>query len=76
MHDLGHGAFSHVLDILLAHTKKSDNYAISFNHEERSCVLFKHLVTTYGIPLSADDIRFICNLIDPPPDCTGYLYQL
>ena len=86
VHDLGHGAFSHVLDNILKQLIKENSLNnqnllenkknVSFEHEKRSCYLFRDLVDKFKIPLVKRDVDFVCNLIDPPSDCKGYLYQI
>jgi HD superfamily phosphohydrolase len=60
-HDLGHGPFSHAFDneILAECTSKY------VEHEERSIMLFKHIVSEYNIDLSEEQVNNICEMINP-----------
>lgn len=63
VHDLGHGAFSHLFDRLGIH---------EMSHEARSIALFRKLVLDYEIPLSEEEVDFICARIHHPPNDHWY----
>lgn len=67
-HDLGHGPFSHLFDLLL-----KDHYPSAPMHESRSCVIFRDLLGyikdnhpkeyQQHLNLDASEIESICSLI-------------
>ena len=61
VHDLGHGPFSHLFDIVIKEYCNSE-YII---HERRSILILKYIVDKYNIKLSVEDIDLIGNLIYP-----------
>ena len=65
-HDLGHMFYSHLFDDLFL--KKIDNYnelGQNVHHENRSKLLLRHIIKKYSIELTSDDLKVICDLIDP-----------
>lgn len=60
IHDLGHGPFSHLFDTFLE-IGGIDNEWI--HHENRSLILFRHLVSTYQIPMTEEEVQFLEGLI-------------
>jgi HD superfamily phosphohydrolase len=61
-HDLGHGAFSHIFDNQIIPKYSNIKYK---EHEERSCVMFKHIIEKYNIKLTEYQIQTIQELINP-----------
>jgi HD superfamily phosphohydrolase len=60
-HDLGHGPFSHWFDQFIEHSHVTTSpFAV---HENRSTMLFRHLVVKGNIDISPEEIDFVCNLI-------------
>lgn len=76
LHDLGHGPFSHVFDNLVL--KKLCNINNPFReHEYRSKFIFENMVKQLNIKqLSAYDIDFIKNCIDPEEKIDLYTNQI
>ena len=70
IHDLGHGPFSHLYD----------NYVRQHNepeHEQRGITIFKNMVSKYKLSINADELNFICNIIEPPQQLkNNWLYQI
>ena len=61
-HDLGHLLFSHLFDEFLENINFTGANAV---HENRSIALLKYAVETYSIPLSAEQLHVIGDLIYP-----------
>ena len=76
-HDLGHGVFSHVFDDAFM---KSVGKGLEIElHENRSCWILKWIIKNN--PILADimndnHIQFMCNLINPPKNAKGFIYQI
>ena len=68
VHDLGHGPFSHLFDEWIIHSKST----IPLSHEERSCWLFKDLVSQYKVDIDPDEVEWICQRIHSPPKIDWY----
>ena len=68
-HDLGHGPFSHLFDLYL---QKQYSPSIEIYHEERSCSIFRSIVEKYRLPITKDEINFICKCIVSPSDEVWY----
>ena len=68
VHDLGHGPFSHLFDEWIVQSES----CIPFSHEERSCWLFKDLVSQYKIDIHPDEVEWICQRIHSPPKIDWY----
>jgi HD superfamily phosphohydrolase len=74
-HDLGHGPFSHQFDSVLEDYGMSENdpqfpYA---KHEYRSGAILEHILN--GI-VTAGEIAFMRELINPPKGIKGWVYQI
>jgi HD superfamily phosphohydrolase len=71
-HDIGHGPLSHMFD------KLCDKYTCQYNrHENRSCIIIKHIIKKYDIDVTIEEIQFICDIIDPPIDKkNNWKYQI
>lgn len=61
-HDLGHGPFSHIFDNKFVKNFSNINYK---HHEQRSCLIFEHIVKKYNIDLTENDCNMIKELIYP-----------
>ena len=76
-HDIGHGPFSHVFDdITLRVMSHGNEYEI---HENRSCLILKYIIKnnqTLNEVITDSHIQFICNLINPPKNAKGFIYQI
>lgn len=74
-HDLGHAPFSHSFDKFLELINEKSELR---HHEKRSCVLLKHLVDKYKIPINNDMIMGIQDLIHPEGKCNNkpFLYHI
>ena len=75
-HDIGHGPFSHVYDDIFL---KNFNYHPSHIHEYRSCMIIKHIINkndTLKNTIDDNQVSFICSLINPPKDASGFIYQI
>lgn len=70
IHDLGHGPFSHLYD----------NYVRTIDepeHEIRGINIFKNMVTKYNLELNNEEIKFICDIIEPSEELkNNWLYQI
>lgn len=68
-HDLGHLMFSHLFDdhflINLPNYEELNNKTKNTSHENRSIYLLNYLVETNNINLNKDQLKVICNLINP-----------
>ena len=68
-HDLGHLIYSHLFDNYflkkLPHYQELKNITKYVSHENRSIYLLHHLVERYNIKLNLDQLKVICDLIDP-----------
>jgi HD superfamily phosphohydrolase len=62
LHDCGHLAASHAFDM---HVAKALGLP---DHEERGVTLVKEIVHKYAIPLTKNEVDFICGLIVGSPD--------
>lgn len=65
VHDLGHGPWSHTLDQYLELRIPLKDHLVTYRHEERSCRIFKKIVSDYKIPLTSEQVNTICYLVDP-----------
>ena len=59
IHDIGHGPFSHLYD---SQVRRYDEP----KHEERGCNIFREMILKYDIPLNANEIEIIIDMINPP----------
>ena len=75
LHDLGHLCFSHLFDEWLQ-SKKIESPLIE--HELRSCVMIDYLVLKYNLPLSAEEVSMMKQMIHPTkiPKERRFLYQI
>jgi HD superfamily phosphohydrolase len=77
-HDIGHGPFSHVFDDVFIPMTES-KHSIYATHEMRSCALLRRIIQSDSV-LSAvvtdDEITFMCNLINPSKEHSGFIYQI
>lgn len=79
-HDLGHGPFSHVFDDIFI-KKITDGKKKSYfdEHENRSCYILEHIINKDEIlknTIKPSHIKLIQNLINPPKNITGFIYQI
>ncbi|ARF12609.1 HD phosphohydrolase [Klosneuvirus KNV1] len=76
-HDIGHGPYSHVFDdIFLKSVNKGHELEV---HENRSCLLIKHIIKNNEIlnqTINDAQIQFIFNLINPSKQTKGFIYQI
>lgn len=78
MHDVGHGPYSHVFDDSFIKGSEYETHPMA-EHEVRSGAIVRKIVESSPIlseHMTDDDIRFICQLIDPEPDRTGFVFQI
>jgi dGTP triphosphohydrolase len=61
-HDLGHACFSHFFDNIFLKDKLNDDENI--HHEVRSEKIFRYIVIKYNLNYTANEIDFICDLIN------------
>ncbi len=63
-HDLGHGPFSHCWDnhFLPLHINKLNK---NREHENRSCIIFEHIIKKYNLDINTKRVRIIKELIYP-----------
>lgn len=59
IHDIGHGPFSHLYDTQVRHYNEPE-------HEERGCIIFKHMISKYNIPLNSSEVQIIIDMVNPP----------
>jgi len=84
-HDLGHGPMSHAFDYEFTYTipksyfkdEKKDHEKF-IHHEERSCMILRHIISKYEISINKHEIDFVCSLINPSSDDIkkGFIYQI
>lgn len=70
-HDIGHFAFSHVGDIVLARLTTPMRH-----HEKRSEALVEFMVRKYSIDVTADEIQLIQQMINPPKATEDWRFQI
>jgi HD superfamily phosphohydrolase len=77
-HDLGHGPFSHLFDDIFMNVSELKNHENAL-HEKRSQLLIEIIIKKSPF-LSAricnDHIKLIQNIIDPPKNAKGFIYQI
>ncbi|OHS95109.1 HD domain containing protein [Tritrichomonas foetus] len=56
-HDIGHGPWSHCFEAVAAH------YSNTWDHEEMSCMILKHIIKKYNIPIDSEVIEASCYFI-------------
>ena len=56
-HDLGHGPWSHCFE------EVAHSYIPTWDHEEMSCLILKHIVKKYNVPISDEVIEAACCFI-------------
>lgn len=77
-HDLGHGPFSHLFDDMFIHQSDLKHHPNAL-HERRSQLLIEKIIkeSSYlSSRISNDHIQLIKNIIDPPENCNGFIYQI
>jgi HD superfamily phosphohydrolase len=62
-HDIGHGPMSHTFDTFV-----EDSESVMKIHENRSKSIVKFMVDKYKIPLTTEEVEFICETFDPSVD--------
>jgi len=64
-HDLGHACFSHFFDDYFLKTILKDSEFVDYsNHEYRSEIMIRHIISKYNLEYTNDEINFICDLIN------------
>ncbi len=76
-HDIGHACYSHLFDNCLKDLSKELGISdVLINHENRSMILLKYIVSKTNILLTDSDIELICNLIEPKESNNEYYFQI
>ena len=70
-HDLGHGPYSHIFDKVVLDVNIPSN-----KHEVRSELIFRYMVNKYNIPVTKEEVDYICETFDPPEDRNTWHYQI
>lgn len=65
IHDIGHGPFSHTFDYWL---NSLSDVKIPKEHEDRSVVIFKSMVSKYMLDITKEETEWICVRIHNPPN--------
>lgn len=77
-HDLGHGPFSHLFDDIYINQSELQKHENAL-HEKRSQLLVEQIIKKshyLSLRIMNEHIKFIQNLIDPPKNSKGFLYQI
>lgn len=69
LHDIGHGPFSHTFDYWMQNQSKS---YIPKDHEDRSVMIFQHIVKKYNIDITKEEVEWIGTRITHPPNEKWY----
>lgn len=75
-HDIGHGPFSHVFDDIFLKHFNQDHLTY---HENRSCMIIRYIIKNNELlntTINEDQISFICSLINPSKEETGFIFQI
>lgn len=74
VHDLGHVCFSHAFDkLFLKYEIPNSKYK---DHEYRSCKLFEFIINKYKINVTKDEIKIICDMINPNKQNNNFIYEI
>jgi deoxynucleoside triphosphate triphosphohydrolase SAMHD1 len=77
-HDLGHGPFSHLFDDIFINDSELKEHE-NARHEKRSQLLIEMIIkkSAYlSVRISNDHIKLIQNIVDPPKNAVGFIYQI
>lgn len=77
-HDMGHGPFSHLFDDIFISQSDLQMHE-NAQHEKRSQLLVELIIKRspyLSTRISDDHIRLIQNIIDPPKNSKGFIYQI
>lgn len=61
LHDIGHGPYSHVFEKIVQRRVQS-----TWSHEQQSIDIFHQMVTRYALPVTSEEVEFVCHCIRPP----------
>jgi HD superfamily phosphohydrolase len=78
-HDLGHGPFSHLFDDIFIESEKELKENVNARHEKRSQLLIEIIIKKspyLSSRISNEHIKLIQNIIDPPKNASGFIYQI
>jgi HD superfamily phosphohydrolase len=77
-HDLGHGPFSHLFDDIFINDSELKEHE-NAQHERRSQLLIEIIIKKsqyLSSRISNEHIKLIQNIIDPPKNAKGFIYQI
>ena len=78
-HDLGHGPFSHLFDDIYINSHPELKKHENAQHERRSQLLVERIIKNsqyLSTRISNEHIKLIQNIIDPPKNAQGFIYQI